>query len=65
MGEGVANPLQFVFDLVGDDVLANLVRERRAVKDLDDPFNLHTDVALDDVPNGSHAAAPLVSARIA
>ena len=54
--EGVEDALQLVFDLVGDDVLAHLAGERGSVEDLDDAFDLHADVALDDVPYGGHSA---------
>jgi hypothetical protein len=57
LGERVDDALQLVLDLVGDDVLANLVRERRAVEHLDDALDLHTDVALDDFSNGGHVLA--------
>jgi len=57
LGERVDDALQLVLDLVGDDVLADFVRERRAVEHLDDALDLHTDVALDDFSNGGHVLA--------
>ena len=56
--EGVEDPLELVFDLVGDDVLADLGGQRGAVEDLDDAFDLDADVPLDDVPYGGHASLP-------
>jgi hypothetical protein len=55
--EGVDDALQLVLDLVGDDVLADFVRQCGAVEHLDDAFDLHADVALDDFSNGGHVVA--------
>ena len=54
--ERVDYSLQLVFNFVGDNILAHLAGERGSVEDLDDAFNPHPDVALDDVPYGGHSA---------
>jgi hypothetical protein len=54
--EGIDDPLQLVFDLVGDHVLAHLAGERGSIEDLDDTLDLDPDVALDDFPYRCHSA---------
>ena len=51
LGERVDDALQLVFDLVGDDVLAHLVRERCAIEDLDDAFDLSPQIPHEQVAN--------------
>src|SRR5882724_1831463 len=52
LSKGIADLLDLVFDLIGDDILAELRRQRRMVKDLDHALDLDADIPLDDVTDG-------------
>src|SRR6266498_1087866 len=52
LGKGIADLFHLVFDLIGDDIFAELCSQRRKVKDLDHALDLDADIPLDDVTNG-------------